>query len=38
VKPSVVSSSGKGVLSFEKIGESFVGSENGKQKLSVDFF
>lgn len=37
VKPSVDSSSGKGVLFFEKIGESYVGGENGKQELSVDF-
>lgn len=37
VKPSVGSSSGKGVLFFEKSGNKFIGGEDGEQELSISF-
>ena len=37
VKPSVDSCSGNGILFFEQKGNSFIGGENGTQKLSFDF-
>ena len=35
VKPSVGSSSGKGILFFEKTGNKFIGGEDGQHELSI---